>query len=220
MQTNETIVIFCAHPDDEAIGPGGTIARYAKEGKTIVCVIFTDGEASHFWEKKNVITRTRRAEARASARILGITHLLHLGLHDGKLTQDIKRPEVKKKLIDILKKYKPQKVFTHDADDMVYPDHTAVHKIVVDAFDTYNSSRPVKADLYTFNIWAFAMRERNRPQLFVDITDYFSQKKKALHCFKSQKLALIQLWPAVVARAVMNGFNKRTTYGENFFKIR
>ncbi|MFA4887817.1 MAG: PIG-L family deacetylase, partial [Candidatus Nanoarchaeia archaeon] len=39
----ETILVFAAHPDDEIIGVGGTIAKYAQEGKDVIVTIFSDG---------------------------------------------------------------------------------------------------------------------------------------------------------------------------------
>jgi LmbE family N-acetylglucosaminyl deacetylase len=216
----DTIVVFCAHPDDEAIGMGGTIAKYASEGKKIICCIFTDGEASHPWEKKSFITSKRRREVTRAAKELGTTKIYHFGLIDGKLKHEIKKPIVKQVIIDTLKKYRPSKVFTHDADDMLYLDHTAVHRVVCECVDNYNSISSARTSLYTFNIWAFAMRRRNTPQLFVDITDTFPAKVKAIREFKTQQLALIQLWPAILIRAMMHGINKQTKYGENFYKIR
>ena len=219
---SETIIIFCAHPDDEAIGMGGTIAKYAQEGKRIICCIFTDGEGSHPWEKRSFITTKRRKEVTKAAKVLGTTKLYHFGLPDGKLTQEVKKPIVKQVILDTLRKYRPTKVFTHDADDMLYPDHTAVNRVVCDAVDNYNKKKADsrRISLYTFNIWAFAMRRRNTPQLSIDVTDTFPTKIEAIREFKTQQVALIQLWPAILIRALTHGFNRKTKYGENFYKIR
>ena len=219
---DETIVVFCAHPDDEAIGMGGTIAKYSMEGKRIICCIFTDGEGSHPWEKRAFITTKRRKEVTKAAQVLGTTKLYHFGFADGKLTKEIEKPIVKQVILDTLRKYKPQKVFTHDADDMLYPDHTAVNRTVCNVVDEYNKSKSdaYKTDLFTFNIWAFAMRRRNTPQLSIDVTDTFQQKIAAIKEFKTQRIALLQLWPAIIIRAVMHGFSRQTRYAENFYKIR
>lgn len=219
---DETIVVFCAHPDDEAIGMGGTIAKYAQQGKRIICCIFTDGEASHPWEKRSFITSKRRREVTRAAKVLGTTKLYHFGFADGKLTQEISKPIVRQVILDTLRKYKPAKVFTHDADDMLYPDHTAVHRTVCSVVDEYNKgkSEASKTGLYTFNIWAFAMRRRNTPQLFIDVTDTFAKKLDAIKEFKTQRLALWQLYPVIIVRAITSGLDKKARYGENFYKIR
>ena len=220
--TQETYLFFCAHPDDEAIGAGGTIAKYAQEGKKIVVVICTSGENSHPWKKRNVVIRQRKKEADISAKILGVTKLYHWDYPDGSLLKQIKEKPISNEILKVIKKYKPTKVFTHSRDDAVYPDHIAVHKSTVQAFDTYNASlaETKKAELFTFNIWALSILNRNKPQLHVDISTTFELKKKAIACFKSQGVALMQLWPTIFYKAIVNGFRRDTKYAEHFFKIR
>ncbi|MFT7616258.1 MAG: LmbE family N-acetylglucosaminyl deacetylase [Candidatus Woesearchaeota archaeon] len=222
MKTKETVIFFCAHPDDEAIGPGGTIAAYAKEGKNVIVVLFTNGEASHPWLKEHVITKRRQMEVDASAYILGVTSVINLKLRDSKLKEDYKSGLAKKEVLKVLKKHKPQKVFAHARDDMLYPDHVAVHNSVVEAVDEYSHNLPEsqKPHMYTFNIWSIPFRKRNTPQLYVDITETFDKKKRALKCFKSQRLALAQLWPTVYAKAYLSGKNAHCKYAEKFYKIR
>ena len=52
------IMVFAAHPDDEVIGAGGTIAKYAREGRQVVSVIFSYGEGSDpASEPENIIQK-------------------------------------------------------------------------------------------------------------------------------------------------------------------
>ena len=80
--SDETIMIICAHPDDEVLGMGGTIAKYASEGKRVVAVIFSYGENSHWWLKKKNTVEMRVAETKAAGKILGIHETIFLGLKD------------------------------------------------------------------------------------------------------------------------------------------
>jgi LmbE family N-acetylglucosaminyl deacetylase len=217
---SETAVVFCAHPDDEALGVGGTIAKYIQMGKQVIVVIFTDGESSHPWEKKEFVTKKRRDEVHNAASFIGSPKIIHLGLKDGSLTKDIKKPIVHQLIKDILVQYKPSKVFTHARDDMLYPDHVAVHKVTLGAIDDYNKTATSPTEVFTFNIWGFAIWNRERPLLIVDITTTFEQKIKALRAFDSQKLALAQLWPSVFIKALIWGFRANTRYAESFYKIR
>ena len=219
-QTPDCAVLFCAHPDDEAIGAGGTLAKYAKEGKKTVVVIFTDGESSHPWKKKHILTQDRRAEAIRSAKVLGIHTVYHLKLKDGSLIKEIVEKDVSMMLQAILHKHKPRKIFTHSPDDGLYPDHIAVNKVSMDAIQKYELATAQTPNVYTFNIWTFNIRGRNSPKLFVDITDEFEQKKQALRCFKTQYLALLQLWPTVYFKAIINGIRKNVKYAEVFFRVR
>src|SRR3954469_25612713 len=86
-----TLMAVHAHPDDEATGTGGVLARYAAEGCTTVLVTCTDGrcgdgpdgvkpgEPGH---DPAAVVAVRRAELEASAKALDITHLEMLGYAD------------------------------------------------------------------------------------------------------------------------------------------
>jgi len=72
-----TIVAFNAHPDDEVLLTGGTIARLAAEGHRVIIVMATSGE---IWPDQH--QGRRLEELRASAAILGADKVVHLGYAD------------------------------------------------------------------------------------------------------------------------------------------
>ena len=74
-----TIVAFHAHPDDEVLLTGGTLARLAAEGHRVVIVVATDGIVGLATRPG---TRNRLAELRASAARLGAARVVHLGYAD------------------------------------------------------------------------------------------------------------------------------------------
>jgi LmbE family N-acetylglucosaminyl deacetylase len=84
-----TLVCFHAHPDDEAITTGGTIARAAAEGHRVVLVVATNGDHG---EKPDdlapgeTLVERRRAETAASAEALGISRVVWLGYTDSGMT--------------------------------------------------------------------------------------------------------------------------------------
>jgi LmbE family N-acetylglucosaminyl deacetylase len=83
-----TLVVFHAHPDDEATTTGGTIARAADEGHRVVLVIATNGdygERDGLPEGDSLIEH-RRTEVEASAAVLGIARIAWLGYRDSGLT--------------------------------------------------------------------------------------------------------------------------------------
>ena len=71
-----TVVAFHAHPDDEALLTGGTLARIAAEGHRVVIVVATDGIMGPATRPGN---HDRLAELRASAAHLGAARVAHLG---------------------------------------------------------------------------------------------------------------------------------------------
>ena len=84
-----TLVVFHAHPDDEAIATGGSMARAHAEGHRVVLVIATGGEHGEVPDDLTVgetLAERRRAETNRSAAALGVDRLVWLGYHDSGMT--------------------------------------------------------------------------------------------------------------------------------------
>lgn len=133
-----TIVAFHAHPDDEVLLTGGTIAWLTAEGHRVIIVVATNGE---IWPDQH---RGRRlAELRASAAILGADKAVHLGYADsgaGPVLFDdppgstrFARAEVEEaagKLADLLTDEQADLVLSYDAQGGYgHPDHVRVHQV-------------------------------------------------------------------------------------------
>ncbi|MGV9848469.1 PIG-L deacetylase family protein [Streptomyces sp. NPDC003442] len=87
-----TVLAFHAHPDDEALLTGGTLARLADEGHRVVLVVATDGHMDAAPENGEP---PRMRELRASAAILGVDRVVHLGYadsgHGGRMSAVMRR---------------------------------------------------------------------------------------------------------------------------------
>lgn len=84
-----TLVCFHAHPDDEAIATGGTMARAAATGHRVVLVVATDGsfgEVPDDLARGETLADRRRDETVRSAKALGIDRVDHLGYRDSGMT--------------------------------------------------------------------------------------------------------------------------------------
>ena len=84
-----TLVCFHAHPDDESITTGGTMARAAAEGHRVVLVIATNGEYGEVPEDLapgETLVDRRRVETAHSAEALGIDRVVWLGYEDSGMT--------------------------------------------------------------------------------------------------------------------------------------
>ena len=206
------IVVFCAHNDDQLIGAGGALTKYAQEGIDVTTVIFSYGERSHPWLKTHVSRDMRKKEAEKANEIMGLGKIIFLGLEEGKF---IENGDIIKKVTEIIKKKKPVKIFTHSIDDP-HPDHQAVYKIVSGVIKKHK----IKTDTYSFDIWnPLNIRKRNTPKLVVDITDTYSTKIKACQVHKSQKLAMLSLSWNIRFKAFANGLKNDVKYAEVFYKI-
>lgn len=87
-----TLVTFHAHPDDEAISTGGTMARAAARGHRVVLVVATGGElgevAPGVLAPGESLADRRRRETESAARILGVARVVHLGYRDSGMAGD------------------------------------------------------------------------------------------------------------------------------------
>lgn len=214
MPKKETILVLAAHNDDQAIGAGGTLAKYAQEGKKVITVVFSYGEKSHPHLKPEIIIEERKKEAEQCDKILGGSGILYLNLVEGKFPEEFKKKKIKARLINLIKELKPSKIFTHSIDDP-HPDHRAIYWLVDDI------SKKFPGDLYSFDIWnLIKLKHRNKPKLVVDITKTFNKKIDACLVHKSQKLAITALLWKIYLKDYTNGFNNNCKYAEIFIKLK
>jgi len=212
----ENILVFCSHSDDQILGPGGTLAKYSKQGQNIYTIILSYGEASLAWLKPEIAIKTRVKEAEKADKIIGGKGIYFLGLKEGKFIEDLKEKKLDKIVKKIIKKKKPVKIFTHSIHDP-HPDHKASNRIILDILKQMG----YKCDVFSFDVWnPFIIKKTNLPKLYVDITETFPIKIKAIKIFQSQKIALFTLFWSVYLRAIIHGMHINKKYGERFFKIR
>ena len=218
----ESVIVFCAHSDDQVLGVGGTIANYAKQGKKVKTVIFSYGElplSSPILLKEKHSIERRVKESQKADKIIGGSGVMFFGLVDTKVAQEIDEKDILSRMIKLIKDLKPKKIFTHNIDDP-HPDHRAVRKAVVDVLYEMN----YKCDVYAFQIYTpIKLRRRNVPKLVVDISDTFKIKIKALKAFRTQFnfYAFINWIPlfSTFVRNFMNGINNNCRFAEVFYKI-
>ena len=212
----ETIMAICAHNDDQIIGAGGTLAKYARAGKRVRTIIFSFGESSHPHFKRKIIVTQRVKESLKSDKMLGGAGIAYFGLKERYFEHDFKKKRIAEKLAWIINHEKPATIFTHSADDP-HPDHRATHKLVMELAEKQN----LNCDIYSFDIWNIVkMFRRNIPKLIVDITATFSLKIKALKVHKSQKLTMISLLWNIYLKAKFNGLYAGCRYAEVFYKLK
>ncbi|MFP4403086.1 MAG: PIG-L deacetylase family protein [Candidatus Woesearchaeota archaeon] len=212
----ETVLIFCAHNDDHTLGAGGTIAKYSKEGINVVVVIFSYGENSHIWLKKEESIKMRVLESKKADKLLGIKKTYYYGLKDGFFSNENQKKKIIKSIKRIIAILKPSKIFTHSFDDP-HPDHKTVYYTISQVLEEINYN----CDVYSFDIWnPFNLRKRDSPKLFVDITDTFKIKMKSFSLHKSQWMTKIIMIPTTYTRGLINGLERGIKYAEVFYKIK
>ena len=213
----ETILVFSAHTDDFVIGAGGTIREYTKEGKKIIAVVFSLGEKSHVWLKDKVIKDLRKEETIDSAKLLDC-NLVFLDLKDQNIYPEYKEQKVEKKLLKLIEKEKPTKIFTHSGEDP-HPDHRTINKITLEIYEKLNKKRK-KPEIYIYSVWNPVSFNTQHPALYVNITKTFGIKLKALKMFKSQQIHVAYPTVLLIHRAITEGFKVKGKFAEKFFRIR
>lgn len=135
------LMAILAHPDDESLGVGGTLAKYAAEGVETSLVTATLGQRGRFRGHRNppehpgpeALARIRAGELRAAAATLGITDVTILDYVD----QDLDRaepPEVIGQIARELRRVRPQVVLTFPHDGSYgHPDHIAISQFTTAA---------------------------------------------------------------------------------------
>lgn len=167
------ILVIGAHPDDEAIGCGGTLRRHVLEGDTVTAVFLTSGEAGgHGIEEPGP---TREREALKAASILGIEHVDFWREPDGRLRA---RAELAERVAALLRGRRVSVLYApHDHDD--HPDHRAAARIARAA--AAQAGRR-KLELRGYEIWS----PLGDIEHVVDISDVLDDKLRAIRAYESQ----------------------------------
>lgn len=132
------LMAVLAHPDDESLGVGGTLARYAAQGVATHLVTATRGERGRYFTNDDrpddaEVGRVREAELRAAARELGVREVTLLGYLDGAL--DRADPvEAVARIVAEVRRVRPQVVVTFDPFGAYgHPDHVAICQLATAA---------------------------------------------------------------------------------------
>ena len=136
----EALKLMCvlAHPDDESLGTGGTLARYAAEGVETYLVTATRGERGWFGDPDQnpglaELGRIREAELRAAARALGLREVVFLDYVDGELDR-ADPAEAVARIAGHLRRVRPQVVLTFGPEGGYgHPDHIAISQLTAAA---------------------------------------------------------------------------------------
>jgi N-acetylglucosamine malate deacetylase 1 len=194
------ILIVSAHPDDMEIGMGGTVAKMAAAGDSILSVVLTDGrrapDPTMIGPEKMV--EARREESKMAASVLGILESRSFDFES--LNSDEICFRATKDLIEVIDSFDPKEIFTLHPDLDRHPSHRAAGKITINALTQCSN---VSIKLWAYEVWGLF----DKWDRFENITEQMSTKLRAINAHQSQVAAIpygegiagLNRWRAVFA---------------------
>jgi LmbE family N-acetylglucosaminyl deacetylase len=188
-------LIIAAHPDDEVLGCGGTIAKLANEGVIVHVAFLADGVFSRESGQKDQQEELndRRAAAQQACDILGVKTVSFGDFPDNKMDA-VPLLDIVKAVEELISKHQPDTLFTHHCGD-VNIDHRCIHEAVVAACRPQNG-HPVKK-LLAFEVASSTEWQLPHsgpvflPNYFVDISNTLDKKLAALDLYTKE----LRRWP-------------------------
>jgi len=186
------VLVVAAHPDDETLGVGGTIARHSEQGDEVWTCILTEGVTS-----RHQYVELQKECASQACQILGVQKVVFCGLPDQRLDAlsllDVIRP-----IESCVEEFKPDVVYTHFKED-VNQDHRLAFQATMVAtrpfgdntvrrllcYETPSSTEWVAP--FTGSVFA--------PNVFVDISATLSKKIRAMQMYANAYVNEVRPYP-------------------------
>ena len=219
MMIPKKLVVIAPHPDDETLGCGGTIARFAASG-TEVSVLVVAGHLPPLYD--DAAFETTHREALAAFKIMGVAQSAFLRI-PATMVRDVPVAELNGKINGFIREIGPDMVL------LPFPDRHIDHRIIFDACIV--ACRPVHATAPKAVLAYETLSETHwnvpgiepvfAPEFFVDTTDYMAKKNTALACYASQiNNAPSRSVEACTALAKFRGSQNGCGYAEAFKVVR
>lgn len=230
---DKTILVVAAHPDDAEFGCGATTAKFIKMGAKAYYVVCTDGNrgSRHNQFENKKLVRERLKEQKNAADVIGASDIFFLNHEDGNLVADL---TFKEELVRVIRKLKPDMVFTHDPswfyttdleeNFINHNDHRETGIGVLDAV------YPLARDLASFPnhseegltphivkqvfLWGF-----ENLNYFVDVKETMETKIQGILAHKSQVDDPEEVRDWVTKRFKENGKKAGVKFAEGFIRL-
>ena len=217
-----TVACIAAHPDDEVLLAGGSLARHAAEGHRVEILIVASGLDSRGAAAQSA-HHELQGHSQSAARLLGAAGIRHLSLPDNALDS---RPllDVVKTVEAFVAEIRPQIVYTHHRGDLNV-DHRVVHDAVLTACRPMAGTpveRILAGETLSSSEWQSQDYAPFRPNVFHDIAATLEAKLAAMACYTGE----IRDFPhprsleAIRALATLRGSTAGYAAAEAFMLVR
>ena len=199
--------MLAAHPDDEVLGCGGTVARMTSNGHKVYAAILGEGLTSRHEGAAGADPQALAAlcnNSREAARILGCEDVVKFSLPDNRF-DSVPLLDIVKIIEHIVQEVDPEIVFTHHGGDL-----NIDHRVVFQA--TLTATRPTAElgirgvlmyEVPSSTEWAFQkIGAAFSPNIFVDIGETLDKKIAAMNCYESERRSFPHPRSEEVLRAI------------------
>ena len=177
----QKILVIAPHPDDEVLGCGGTIKKYAQLGANISLCVVTVAYMPQWTED---FIKDRPRQIRAAADVLGVKDIYPLDFPTVRL-DTLPQKELNEKIADVVRKVKPDTLYMPHRGDL-NRDHQLVHEAALVA------ARPTAGQSIK-HVLAYEARSETEwgflpfiPTVYEDITDEMESKVEAMRVYASE----------------------------------
>lgn len=179
------VLVIAPHADDEVIGCGGMIAGLCASGAAVDVVVMSAGGVRHRHHAEAMPARQRTSELVASAAVLGVRQTTILFSGKEMLMDTLPQRDLVSALDAVLDALAYDEVFVPPRDQNA--DHRACHDAALSALRLGARAAPSLIATYeTAPESSWGAAQASSPTLFVDISDFWETKMRALACYASQ----------------------------------
>ena len=179
------VLVVAAHPDDEILGVGGTIASHAAKGDRVRLAVMCEGVSSRYSAERDSEIRRQATEA---ARILGVTDIVLGNLPDQRL-DTLPLGDVVKQVEQLMSNPSPEVIYTHFAGD-INRDHRVLAEAVLVAARPYSVSSVKEIMMFetpSSTEWSSpSLTTPFQPNVYVDVNEFLERKIKAFSCYSAE----------------------------------
>ena len=190
-------LVISAHPDDEVLGCGGSMAKWSKDGHDVHVLIMAEGVTSRDKVRKKAARQKELSDLAESANkaceILGVQSIKLMDYPDNRM-DSVNLIDVVKTIECYVEKLKPEVVITHHSDDLNIH-HQIVHQAVMTAcrpMPRQSVKRILLFEVPSSTEWQSPTAGNSFvPNWFEDVSETLNLKIKALEAYKNEMRA----WP-------------------------
>jgi len=226
MKDIKKLLVIAAHPDDELLGCGGSIAKYINNGVLVKVLLLGEGSTARYddpsCKEAKAAIALRNSRAVKALGVIGVTDFEFYNLPCGRFDQ-IPIIEINKIIESVIRQFNPDTVFTHSEGDS-NNDHKIVYRASIVA--TRPCGENIVNRLFCYEVlssseWSYT--SAFLPNYFISLKEsQLRAKWSALECYETEmrEFPFPRSWEGVKNLAVKRGMQAGIEFAEAFQLVR